>query len=521
MGSRMLNTDIKRTVDDPQPYVIFTRQAIEQSGAVDVNGFLKNRLTMNTTGGDAGQMGHVAGQISTVNLRGLGSNQTLILIDGRRAARTTTGFSPGQVDLNTIPLAAIERIEVLPTTASAIYGGAATGGVVNVILRRDYQGFETSITYDNSFESDASNRRIDFAGGLNFFEGRTNVLLAGSFSDANHLQVKERDFLTEGRRKLLTNNPSFYDTIPIPMAGATANIVSTNGQPLVLDDGTPLGAVYTSAPANYAGVASDGGAALVANAGQYNMGFNKAASYGMAAGNASLVPAARIQMMSGSVRHEFTPKLNAFLEASHSENISHSHSSGLIYGTVPANAATNPFQQAITIVPSTDQANGLIESKSAYERFGAGLIYQLPGQWTVSADYTFTEAQISYRDAPYVLPTLAAALTAGTLDLTRDLDAEGVDLSMYLGGPSPVGTPIKSTTKNPALRLSGPIGSLWGGAPQLSLLLEQQDVNYGTGRQITRGGTRAAFFPERTQKIDSAYVELRVPLVSAANDVPW
>lgn len=521
VGSRMLNTDIRRTVDDPQPYVIFNREIIEQSGAVDVNDFLKNRLTMNTAGASAAQTGHVAGAISGVNLRGLGENQTLILIDGRRAAKTSTGFTPGQADLNTIPLAAIERIEVLPTTASAIYGGAATGGVVNIILRRDYQGLETSVTYDNTFDGDAANRRIDLAGGMNFFEGRTNVLLAASYSDANHLQVKDRDFLIEGRQRLLANNPAFVAGRTLPFAGATANIASADGQPLVFDNGTPLGSNFTSAPQGYAGVASDGGAALLANAGQYNMGFGAGAQFGLAAGNASMVPAARVKMISGTVRHEFTPKLRAFLEASTSENRSESIASQLAYGTIPASSPVNPFQQAITVVASTDQFNGMSESKSAYDRLGGGLIYQLPGGWTAALDYTFTEAEISYHDTADITPAFDAALADGTLDIIQDLDGRGVDLSIYAGGPALLGTPIKSTTKNPALRLSGPIGTLWAGSPQLSVLLEQQDVTFGTGRQIVLGGTLAAFFPERTQKIDSAYLEMRVPLVAANNDVPW
>jgi outer membrane receptor protein involved in Fe transport len=521
VGSRMLNTDIPRTIDDPQPYVIFNREVIEQSGAVDVNDFLKNRLTMNSAGASAAQSGNSAGAISGVNLRGLGENQTLILIDGRRAAKTSTGFTPGQADLNTIPLAAIERIEVLPTTASAIYGGAATGGVVNIILRRDYQGLETSVTYDNSFDGDASKRRVDFAGGMNFLEGRTNVLLSGSYSDANHLQVKDRDFLIDGRRRQLANNPAVVASRAFPFAGATANIVSANGQPLVLDNGTPLGSTYTSASEGYAGVASDGGAALLANAGQYNLGFNAGAQFGVAEGNASLVPASSVKAFSGTLRHEFSSKLRAFVEASVSENTSRSHASVAAYGTLSANSPVNPFQQPITIIGSTEQFNGMSDAKSAYERFGTGLIYRLPGDWTASLDYTYTEAEISYRGSAYVTPAFAAAMAAGTLDITRDLDAAGVDLSVYTQGLEVLGTPIKSTTKNPALRLSGPIGTMWAGSPQLSLLLEQQDLEFGAGEQVVLGGTYAAFFPERTQNVDSAYVEMRVPLVAAKNDVPW
>jgi len=67
------------------------------------------------------------GTTSTINLRGLGSNETLILIDGRRTAGVSFAGNSVQPDINGIPLSAIERIEVLPSSASAIYGGAAVG----------------------------------------------------------------------------------------------------------------------------------------------------------------------------------------------------------------------------------------------------------------------------------------------------------------------------------------------------------------------------------------------------------
>ncbi|MGH7957692.1 MAG: TonB-dependent receptor, partial [Opitutaceae bacterium] len=129
MESKILNMDIKRSRDDAQPYAIFERQAIEQSGATMLDDFLKNNVTMNNTGILNSQLvGQNTGSTSVVNLRGLGANQTLILIDGRRAASANNQGFPVQPDINGIPLAAIERIEVLPTTASGIYGGSATGG---------------------------------------------------------------------------------------------------------------------------------------------------------------------------------------------------------------------------------------------------------------------------------------------------------------------------------------------------------------------------------------------------------
>src|SRR5205085_1980006 len=97
---------------------------------------------------------------SAINLRGLGIDKTLILVNGRRMAGVN--YSRGdemrtyQPDLNGIPLAAVERIEVLPSSASAIYGGSAMGGVINVILKKNYQGGEARYSYDMPSNSSAS-----------------------------------------------------------------------------------------------------------------------------------------------------------------------------------------------------------------------------------------------------------------------------------------------------------------------------------------------------------------------------
>ena len=83
---------------------------------------------------------------SGASLRGLGTEYTLVLLNGRRVA--THGLNGSSVDLNSIPFAAIDRIEILKDGASAIYGTDAIGGVINFILRRDYQGFEATVFGD-------------------------------------------------------------------------------------------------------------------------------------------------------------------------------------------------------------------------------------------------------------------------------------------------------------------------------------------------------------------------------------
>jgi outer membrane cobalamin receptor len=86
-----------------------------------------------------------------VNLRGLGPNRTLVMIDGQRLG---PAGSSAAVDLNTLPASMIESVEVLTGGASAVYGSDAVSGVVNVLLRRDFQGFEVNSTYDVTAEND-------------------------------------------------------------------------------------------------------------------------------------------------------------------------------------------------------------------------------------------------------------------------------------------------------------------------------------------------------------------------------
>src|SRR6185437_7108695 len=160
-GSRTMNVDVARTENDVQPYTIFSSQDIERSGVTTVEDFLKQKLTMNTTAQTNSQaFESPLGTTSSINLRGLGSGETLVLIDGRRRAGVSFNGNINQPDINGIPLAAIERIEVLPSSASAIYGGAALGGVVNIVMKKNFSGGDLKYTYDKPTSSGAHQHTI-------------------------------------------------------------------------------------------------------------------------------------------------------------------------------------------------------------------------------------------------------------------------------------------------------------------------------------------------------------------------
>ncbi len=128
---------------------------------------------------------------ATVDLRGLGSNRTLVLVNGTRVVPTT---SAGTVDINTIPNALIENIEVLTGGASAVYGSDAVAGVVNFILKDNFEGVAFNASHETTEEGDADLTSIDLTLGVNSADGRGNVTLNFSYTDREELFQGDRDF---------------------------------------------------------------------------------------------------------------------------------------------------------------------------------------------------------------------------------------------------------------------------------------------------------------------------------------
>lgn len=128
---------------------------------------------------------------ATVDLRGLGTNRTLVLINGTRAVPTTSG---GTVDINNIPTSLIEDVEVLTGGASAVYGSDAVAGVVNFILKDDFEGVQVNASYETTEEGDATVYSTDITLGGNFADGKGNVVFNMSYTDREELFQGDRDF---------------------------------------------------------------------------------------------------------------------------------------------------------------------------------------------------------------------------------------------------------------------------------------------------------------------------------------
>jgi iron complex outermembrane receptor protein len=132
---------------------------------------------------------------ATLSLRGLGPNRNLVLLDGRRAMPINAGMS---VSINTIPAAAIARVETITGGASSVYGADAVAGVVNFITKRDFEGIDFDAQVAQTAEGDGTEFRYSLVAGANTSDGRGNVLIGLEHSKRDEIFARDRDFRLAG-----------------------------------------------------------------------------------------------------------------------------------------------------------------------------------------------------------------------------------------------------------------------------------------------------------------------------------
>ena len=534
-GTKSINADLPRSRDDVQPYVVFSRDQLQASPAANIEEFFRTRLPMNQ-GFSTGTTSAVD-TTSLINLRGLGTNQTLILLDGRRLPpRAGAGGTTSQADINGIPLGMIERIEVLPTTASGIYGGSATGGVINIITRKDYSGVEVAINYQNTFGTDAATRRLDVNGSFALEDGRTMVTLNYSRSDSNSLLVQDRDFATRSRALLLANNPAAFTGATTPPAGYLANIRNQTGANLVLKPQFVVGGVtalnspITFVPAGYAGPTTDGAGALLANAGRYDLNQ----SMGLDGSRAPLRAPPSVESFGLSLRRRFGKRVEAYVDASRMKNDSVTYVALTPRSTtIAANAPNNPFTTAITVsFPDLFSALPSI-AVSRSDRLAAGAMLRLPAGWSAGADYVYSRSKFGYRTPLQVLGdpdgtgpgiSYATALSTGVLNVLRDLYATPLDYGPYLM-PNPYNdSRAELVAEEWTLRGSGSIATLPAGPLALSASVQWRDERIPDYVQTFASAANPTpsyiWHPSVGLKAWAYYAELRVPIFSPQSQVP-
>ncbi|NNF52304.1 MAG: TonB-dependent receptor [Gammaproteobacteria bacterium] len=185
-GSRISRVDI----EGPAPVTVISREDIDASGDISVAEVLRG-TTFNSFGSFKPSSGSSAQSQATVSLRGLGSARTLVLLDGRRLANAPA-FGGTAQNLNTIPLAAVERVEILRDGASAIYGSDAIAGVINVILRKDFEGLNMRAGVGKPTRDGGDEASGSIVGGIS--SARGNLLFALDHDEQGMIFNGDRDF---------------------------------------------------------------------------------------------------------------------------------------------------------------------------------------------------------------------------------------------------------------------------------------------------------------------------------------
>ncbi len=227
----------------PNPVLNFNRDLILKSGERNTEEFLRNLPIAGANGVPVSNNengSNTAVGAATIALRNFDARATLILIDGRRVAPYPKGNNGGTgvglmfVDLNSIPQAAIENIEILKDGASTTYGADAVAGVVNIKLRHNYKGAEASVEYGNTLDKDSSLYSASLVFGVG--DGTTNVTGAMNFYHRNSIANRDRGF--SAKPPFLSSNTSPYNL------QLSSDVAAAAGGPNL----NPGGTVFAGAP---------------------------------------------------------------------------------------------------------------------------------------------------------------------------------------------------------------------------------------------------------------------------------
>ena len=193
-------TNIRGAAPVGAPVLSFDSEDLRKSGFATVEEFTRT-VPQNFAGGatnltnfgtaPGANSGNFAGG-NGINIRGLGTEGTLVLLNGRRLAPSGAGFF---VDVSTVPISSVARIEILTDGASAIYGSDAVSGVVNIILKDDVEGAETSFRYGTVTDGDRSEYQASQSIGANWDKG--NALLSYEYREADALLATDRAFTSD------------------------------------------------------------------------------------------------------------------------------------------------------------------------------------------------------------------------------------------------------------------------------------------------------------------------------------
>ena len=518
-GSRLL----RRSFDSPTPVVTLDRDYLETSGYNDITEALLDVPGV-TSGVDTStaQLDTQNAGLSTIDLRNIGDNRTLVLIDGRRTVSNSANSS--RVSLSTIPDGMIDRVEIITGGASAVYGSDAIAGVVNIITERNFDGIRLDARAGGSTDNGAEELSFEGTVGRNFADGRGNVILSAQWDRDYGL------FATDRERALRS---VAYDE--------GSNILEEPDLSINIPGGRFLVNRFYY---DQAGLQRD-----------FDVDVN---GYDLRPFNTLRIPVERA-LFAGKVRFDIADTVTAFVHAQYSETdtnsvrapqeVSHLTDFGpLLEEVVGRIRRTNPFAPAViaAAAPSSgidfrrrlvEVGNRETENERRTLRFWAGLEGRIAGNWRWDLVYGYGRyEQDQVRRNAVNLENLRFGLNAVRDPVSGEIVC--ADAAARAAGCVPVnlfGVGSISTAAADYIRadllfqprlsqetvqanISGELLQLPAGPLVLAGGAEyRQEKSSLTTDDVTAAGTSSlAFIPEFSGEFDvkEAYVEIGVPLLA-------
>jgi outer membrane receptor protein involved in Fe transport len=527
-GSRIRRVD----AETPSPVIRITQESLQNTGFSTVDDALR-ALPFNSgaaiTPVSSGN-GFASGT-STVNFRGLGNNNTLVLINGRRATPSGAGSFNGfqsVIDLRQIPTSAIESVEIVKDGASAIYGSDAVAGVLNIKLKRGYTGVGMDISFGNTFKSDSFERAAFIIAGAT--SGRTSVTAMADFYQRNAIKDADFPFSRTADLRVNKNGASQTEFQGTVLTGVDWRSSSTFPARFFVPNTNTIRTFLN--PTTDPRVANAVDPSRATGAGWYD--FQQ---------DTFLLPEQQNYGFSMFINHDFSDQLSGFVdlfyrrvEAFNAAAPSPFTTTDRGAGTngrllVPASNPYNPYGERY--FPGAGQAIELStlrlvnagprfrDTTSDYPRLLAGLKGSLPGdwQWQTSAMY----AQGSFFDsAPgtafddRVQQALMGVVINGQTRYLNPFGPEDPLITDYYSGTNPTKTTFTSNLYD--LSLNGSLFELPAGSVGLAVGTEFRKESISDVRTLENesgnvvGGSEGFGFQGK-RNVHSVYAELSVPIL--------
>lgn len=490
-GSRLGMVPTLGQVDGPAAITVFDHARIEVSGASTVADLLKYLPQQPFTY----ESGFRTTGAQFAELRGLGVDSTLVLINGRRTVPSAASVALNAFDLNTIPLVAVERVEVLSDSAAAVYGADAIGGVINIIMLEKIPRPVLNLHY-GAAEGGSEELRASFSAGYSNERLRALVALdyfdRGSLLGAQRDRWRDQDYRRYGSldRRSISTNPG--------------NITSPT-----TDNLPGLPSRFAAVPQDSAG-AELTPADFLATAGQRNR--DSLQRYW------SIVPEADRRSVVASAIFDLTPKTTAFGEFLHADRASvfQFEPSALSSAVVPAAHPFNPFGAPVAVHYLFDGLGPVeLMVDSELQRAVAGLRGSL-SSW----NWEFSVVRAAEQGLSWARNFADAIRVNAALASTEP----GQALNVFQAGPGGSSALLESLVAAPVISRyasEGTQGAVFlRGAP---ISLPAGDVDMVVGGEWRREDIlydSGPSFVSSNRKVSAAFAEMRIPLVNSDSSLP-